>query len=67
MLLSRNAIPWSFVGFPVLSVPCGRVDGLPVGLQLVAAPDREDLLVAVGKAVEAHVGDAGRGAGESGR
>jgi Asp-tRNA(Asn)/Glu-tRNA(Gln) amidotransferase A subunit family amidase len=52
MLLSRNAIPWSFVGFPAVSVPCGRVDGLPVGLQIVAPPDREDLLVAVAKTVE---------------
>lgn len=52
MVLSRNAIPWSFVGFPVLSVPCGTVDGLPVGLQLVAPPDREDLLVALGTAWE---------------
>jgi aspartyl-tRNA(Asn)/glutamyl-tRNA(Gln) amidotransferase subunit A len=55
MLLSRNAIPWSFVGFPAVSVPCGRVDGLPVGLQLVAAPGREDVLVAVGRAVEARL------------
>ncbi len=52
MVLSRNAIPWSFVGFPVLSVPCGTVDGLPVGLQLIAAPDREDLLVSIGTAWE---------------
>jgi len=52
MLLSRNAIPWSFVGFPAISVPCGSVDGLPVGLQIVAAPDREDLLVQVGRTVE---------------
>jgi aspartyl-tRNA(Asn)/glutamyl-tRNA(Gln) amidotransferase subunit A len=52
MVLSRNAIPWSFVGFPALSVPCGSVDGLPVGLQLVAPPDREDLLVAAGTALE---------------
>jgi aspartyl-tRNA(Asn)/glutamyl-tRNA(Gln) amidotransferase subunit A len=52
MLLSRNAIPWSFVGFPAISVPAGWVEGLPVGLQIVAPPDREDLLVAVGKAVE---------------
>lgn len=52
MVLSRNAIPWSFVGFPAISVPCGTVDGLPVGLQVVAPPDREDLLVAVGRDIE---------------
>lgn len=52
MLLSRNAIPWSLTGFPAVSVPCGWSDGLPVGLQLVAAPWREDLIVAVGCAVE---------------
>jgi len=27
--------PWSLVGAPVASVPCGFVDGLPVGLALV--------------------------------
>jgi aspartyl-tRNA(Asn)/glutamyl-tRNA(Gln) amidotransferase subunit A len=52
MLLARNAIPWSLVGFPALSVPVGTVGSLPVGLQLVAPPDREDLLAAVAHAVE---------------
>lgn len=55
MLLARNAIPWSLVGFPAISVPVGTVGALPVGLQLVAPPDREDLLVAVARAVEAAV------------
>jgi Asp-tRNA(Asn)/Glu-tRNA(Gln) amidotransferase A subunit family amidase len=55
MVLARNAIPWSLVGFPALSLPCGTAGGLPVGLQLVAPPGREDLLVAVGKAAEAAV------------
>lgn len=52
MLLARNAIPWSFIGLPAISVPCGTSAGLPVGLQLVAPPGREDLLVAVATSVE---------------
>ena len=53
MSLARNAIPFSFVGFPAITVPCGTVGGLPVGLQLVAAPGREDLLLAGAALVEA--------------
>ena len=52
MVLARNAIPWSLVGFPAVSLPCGPPGALPVGLQLVALPGREDLLVAVGKVAE---------------
>jgi Asp-tRNA(Asn)/Glu-tRNA(Gln) amidotransferase A subunit family amidase len=52
MSLARNAIPFSFVGFPAVTVPCGTVDGMPVGLQLVAAPGREDLLLAGAALVE---------------
>ncbi len=49
-ILSRNAILWSFVGFPAISVPCPS-DGLPVGLQLVAAPGGEALLIALASAL----------------
>lgn len=55
MRLARNAIPWSFVGFPAMSVPVGSVDGLPVGIQLVAPPHREDELIRAGLAVESAV------------
>lgn len=52
-ILSRNAIPWSLVGFPAISVPCGvTADGLPVGLQIVGPPRREDAVVALAAAVE---------------
>jgi aspartyl-tRNA(Asn)/glutamyl-tRNA(Gln) amidotransferase subunit A len=56
MVLARTAIPWSLVGFPVISVPVG-VDGrgLPIGLQLVAPPHHEATLVAVAAAVESAI------------
>jgi len=39
LLLSQNCILWSFIGFPVISLPCGwTAGGLPVGAQLVAGP-----------------------------
>jgi aspartyl-tRNA(Asn)/glutamyl-tRNA(Gln) amidotransferase subunit A len=56
-ILSRNAILWSFVGFPAISVPC-PTDGLPVGLQLVAGPGGEALLIALATALTNQEGGA---------
>ncbi|MCU1453354.1 MAG: amidase [Acidimicrobiales bacterium] len=53
MVLARNAIPWSFIGFPAISVPCGSQDGLPVGLQLVGPPGSEPRLAALALSYEA--------------
>jgi amidase len=40
--------PWNATGQPALSLPLGFTpDGLPTGVQLVAAPGREDVLIAV--------------------
>jgi len=51
--LSRNTILWSLVGAPALSLPCGSSrEGLPVGLQIAAAPGREQALVDTGVALE---------------
>lgn len=36
---------WSLAGVPTIAVPCGRVDGLPIGVQLIAAPNQEELLL----------------------
>lgn len=53
VVLSRNAVPWSFIGFPAISIPCGTTqDGLPVGLQMVAPPHEEASLVALASAFE---------------
>lgn len=56
-ILSRNAILWSFVGFPAISVPC-PTEGLPVGLQLVAGPGGEALLIALATALTKEEGGA---------
>ena len=43
----------AFGGLPALSVPCGRsLAGMPIGLQLEAAPFAEPLLLRVGHAFE---------------
>ncbi|HEX2149610.1 MAG TPA: amidase [Actinomycetota bacterium] len=53
LLLARNAVMWSLLGFPAITVPCGRTAaGLPVGLQIVAPPSEEASLVALGSAFE---------------
>lgn len=50
-VLSR---PWHAMGLPALAVPGLRdADGLPLGLALIGHPDREDVLLAAGRRLEA--------------
>jgi aspartyl-tRNA(Asn)/glutamyl-tRNA(Gln) amidotransferase subunit A len=35
---------WTLAAGPIMTVPCGLVSGLPVGMQLIADLNREDLL-----------------------
>ncbi|RCJ18678.1 amidase [Nostoc sp. ATCC 43529] len=45
--------PLSFIGLPVLSVPIQRPDALPLGVQLIAAPYNEALILQVAAVLEA--------------
>lgn len=51
-LADALTVPISVAGVPALSVPCGLVDGLPVGLQLAAARWQEEKIIAVAHAYE---------------
>ena len=43
---------FNWLGFPAVSVPCGFVDGLPVGLQIAGWHGREDVVARVARAFQ---------------
>lgn len=49
----ENTAPFNCTGTPAVSVPCGTVDGKPVGLQVVTDWNDEATALAVARAVEA--------------
>jgi aspartyl-tRNA(Asn)/glutamyl-tRNA(Gln) amidotransferase subunit A len=51
--LTRFTAPFNLMGLPALSMPCGLSgEGLPIGLQIVAAPWREAALLRAARAYE---------------
>jgi aspartyl-tRNA(Asn)/glutamyl-tRNA(Gln) amidotransferase subunit A len=50
-LMTRFTSPFNLAGVPALCIPAGKVDGLPVGLQLVAGAGRESLLKSAAQAL----------------
>ena len=49
----------NFVGLCAITLPCGLVDGLPVGLQVISKPGKEALMLRVARAVEELLGQLG--------
>jgi aspartyl-tRNA(Asn)/glutamyl-tRNA(Gln) amidotransferase subunit A len=53
-VLWRNTRPFNLLAFPTISIPCGFTDsGMPIGLQLSAAPWQELQLLKVAHFYEA--------------
>ncbi|WP_328293784.1 amidase [Kineococcus sp. NBC_00420] len=50
--MSANTTPFNITHHPALSVPCGTLDGLPVGLQIIGRHFDEAVLFRVGRAIE---------------
>jgi aspartyl-tRNA(Asn)/glutamyl-tRNA(Gln) amidotransferase subunit A len=49
-LIDINTVAANLTGLPAISIPCGFVDGLPVGMQVIAPKFREDVLLSVASA-----------------
>jgi aspartyl-tRNA(Asn)/glutamyl-tRNA(Gln) amidotransferase subunit A len=44
--------PISFIGLPVATVPLTAASGLPIGVQVISAPGREDVALRISHALE---------------
>lgn len=49
---SRNTYPANITGYPAISLPNGRIDGLPVGIQLMAEPFEEQRLLRISQWID---------------
>ena len=61
----RLTVPFSLLGWPVLTLPCPAADGLSVGVQLVAHPGDDARLLGLGQSLERSIDFAGPASGGS--
>lgn len=50
--MQQNTCPFDVSGHPAFTIPCGTIDGLPVGMMLVGRHFDEETLIAAGRAFE---------------
>ncbi|MBX0297215.1 amidase [Haloarcula nitratireducens] len=51
---NKNTCPFAVTGHPTLTVPCGTVDGLPIGMMLVGSQFDESTILSIADAYERH-------------
>lgn len=56
MHIGRWGVNLSAVEMPALAFPTGRIDGVPIGVQIFSRAWREDVLLEAGDVLEAHFG-----------
>ncbi len=57
-MVVSNTAPFNYTGHPAISIPCGKSNGLPIGMMLVAPYFREDVLFQASYAYEQSVNRA---------
>jgi aspartyl-tRNA(Asn)/glutamyl-tRNA(Gln) amidotransferase subunit A len=45
-------VPANLAGIPAISLPCGKVEGMPVGLQIMGKPFEDERVIDVACAYE---------------
>ncbi|MEM3745169.1 MAG: Asp-tRNA(Asn)/Glu-tRNA(Gln) amidotransferase subunit GatA [Candidatus Bathyarchaeia archaeon] len=53
-------VPANLTGYPAISIPCGFEGNLPIGLQAISGPLREDALLKISLALERNAGVIGK-------
>jgi aspartyl-tRNA(Asn)/glutamyl-tRNA(Gln) amidotransferase subunit A len=54
LVFLRDTAPWNLYDLPTISIPCGlSQSGLPIGLQITSAPDRDDTVLSLATAFQA--------------
>jgi aspartyl-tRNA(Asn)/glutamyl-tRNA(Gln) amidotransferase subunit A len=59
VVAGRNTRVFNGLGWPALTLPCGRAEGLSVGLQLAALPGRDSELLALAESLESLLAGSG--------
>lgn len=60
LIAENHMILGNFTGYPSITIPSGEIDGLPIGINMMAKPFEEQTLFNIGKAIEEETGRKGK-------